>query len=90
MKAIYKTVELLYINNQVIQWEDYIYLTFGPIKPLVSFSNEGTSLESNVHDVVKATVTLNFDQLTPKSIGVLYWSWPTSKPNLRTESQSVV
>jgi hypothetical protein len=26
MKAIYKTVELLYINNQVIQWEDYIYL----------------------------------------------------------------
>ena len=39
--------------------------------------------------VFKVTVTLTFDKLTPKSIGVFYWSWPTSIPNMGIVSQCI-
>jgi hypothetical protein len=36
---------------------------------------------------VKAPVTLTFDLVTTKSIGVIYYSWLTSMPNMKTVGQ---
>ena len=45
---------------------------------------------SNKLFVFKAKVTFTSLTMTPKSIWVLYWSWPTIKTNMPTPSQSVV
>ena len=40
--------------------------------------------------VFKVTETLTFERMTSKSIGVTYWSCPTSVPSFRTIGPSII
>jgi len=47
---------------------------------MVSLNLIGFKLLSKQDLMLQVTVTLTFDILTPKSIGIIYVSWPTKTP----------